>query len=125
MVSAGFLQPAVFTQIDIMMLLIGGIIMVDILHTLVLLPISQGAVNLLIEEYPDATVEDDCLFIISRGSGIADVLIDVSRKFKEVFEVRHIYSSELHTAIYVVHYKNGVRTHKIVMECLWKMELFI
>lgn len=28
MVSAGFLQPAVFTQIDIMMLLIGGIIMV-------------------------------------------------------------------------------------------------
>ena len=91
--------------------------MLDILHTLVLLPISQGAFNLLIEEYPDATVEDDCLFIISRGSGIADVLIDVSRKFKEVFEVRHIYSSELHTAIYVDHYNNGVRTLVDVIKC--------
>lgn len=73
--------------------------MSDYLHTKVFFPVSLSALNSIMKEYPDATVEDDSLFMVSRGYRIGDFLSHISRECHEVLNIEYTCSSDYYSTI--------------------------
>lgn len=82
--------------------------MANSLQTKIRFPLCSSFMDSLIQEFPQAQVEEDYVFVLSRGTKLHEFLMTISTGYQGEIMAEHMSSIDRYTRLYVVQYKMGV-----------------
>ena len=95
--------------------------MANTMKTKIRLPISSTSIETIKKEFRDISVEEDCVYAITRGFILHDLLKALSKVNKEIIIAEHSSSIDWYSTLYVEKYEDGdsetieTKTGEIIM----------
>lgn len=77
------------------------------MKTKIRLPISVNTIEDIRKEFQDISVEKDCVYAITRGLTLHNLLKVLSKENNEILIAEHSSSEDMYSTLYVERYQNG------------------